>query len=600
MMVLSGLLRDIWILIRDSVKAWSEDRASRLAAALAYYAVFSIAPLLIIAIAVIGFIVGERIIRAELVRELEGLLGRDVAEFVQRMVASVGNATSGILASIIGGVTLLLGASGLFGQLQGALNTVWNVPRRSGVRHLLRQRLVQFLMVLAICALLLLSLVSNVVVTAVTTYLSIDSHLAQINLLASFVLLTVMFAAAYKLLPDIRIGWRDVWIGAVVTSLLFGMGKWAIGLYMARSSVGSAYGAAGSLVIFLVWVYYSAQIILLGAEFTHVYAVRFGSLRGASGVSGDAEGTMGLGKDDETPTEVSGIAAEVGLSPDIRAQILRFQRNEITEYHIYRGLAESVASRENRAILERVAGDELRHYHEWKRRTGADVPPDRWATFRYLAMGRLLGFTFAVKLMERGEESAQGNYASLIQVVPEAEAIMHDESNHEDALLAMLDEERLRYTGSMVLGLSDALVELTGTLAGLTLALQNTQLIALSVSITGIAAALSMSASEYLSTKADAGERHPGKAALYTGVAYIFAVLLLVLPYLFLSNYFLCLAVSLILAILVIAGFSFYVGVARGESFRTRFLEMAGLTLGVAGLSFLIGLVVRQLFGIEI
>ena len=280
--------------------------------------------------------------------------------------------------------------------------------------------------------------------------------------------------------------------------------------------------------------------------------------------------------------------------------MMGFQRAEATGSRIYRVLARVVRSESNRRILEEMAAEESRHYEAWKRYTGRDVQASRWAEWLYSVMARVMGFTFTAKLLERGEQAAQADYAGLLQVVPEAAAMLHDEDHHEEALLGMLDEERLRYTGSMVLGLSDALVELTGTLAGLTLALQNTQLIALSVSITGIAAALSMSASEYLSTKAAAGDRQPVKAALYTGAAYVFAVLLLIVPYLVFGNYYVCLAVSLTLAILAIAGFSGYIAVARDEPFGKRFLEMSGLTLGVAGLSFLIGLLVRKLFGIEV
>jgi VIT1/CCC1 family predicted Fe2+/Mn2+ transporter len=185
-------------------------------------------------------------------------------------------------------------------------------------------------------------------------------------------------------------------------------------------------------------------------------------------------------------------------------------------------------------------------------------------------------------------------------MIPEAEAIMREEEQHEKALLAMLDEERLRYTGSMILGLNDALVELTGALAGLTLALRDVRLIALTGSVTGIAAALSMAASSYLSTKSDDTSKNPFKAASYTGVAYILTVGILILPYLVLSNYFISLGCTLAAALAIIALFNYYIAVARGEPFRSRFLEMAGLSLGVAGFSFLVGLILRTLFGIEV
>lgn len=275
------LLKEIGSLILESVQAFSKDRAARLAAALAYYALFSLAPLLVIAIAIIGFVFGERAARNEIAHQLEELLGPDLAQFVQRIVANVADRTSGIVASIIGVGAMLLGASGLFGQLQGALNTIWHVPPKSGVKHMLNQRLTQFLMVVGISVLLLLSVFAQVIVSAVIEYLHIDSYLQPLNLAGSFLMVAVLFAAIYKWLPDTSISWGDVWIGALVTSLLFTIGRWGIGLYMARSTVGSAYGAAGSLVVLMVWIYYSAQIILLGAEFTHVYATRYGSLRPA-------------------------------------------------------------------------------------------------------------------------------------------------------------------------------------------------------------------------------------------------------------------------------------------------------------------------------
>jgi VIT1/CCC1 family predicted Fe2+/Mn2+ transporter len=206
--------------------------------------------------------------------------------------------------------------------------------------------------------------------------------------------------------------------------------------------------------------------------------------------------------------------------------------------------------------------------------------------------------------MERGEENAEITYAKLEGKIPGIDALVHDENAHEQKLMGMLDEELLRYAGSVVLGLNDALVELTGALAGLTLALQNTELIALSGSITGIAAALSMAASEYLSTKSEVASggnsKNPLKAALYTGVAYIFTVLILISPYMFSQNYYVCLALALTFAVLIIAAFNYYISVAKDEPFRARFIEMAGLSLTVAAISFLVGLLARRFLGIEI
>lgn len=212
----------------------------------------------------------------------------------------------------------------------------------------------------------------------------------------------------------------------------------------------------------------------------------------------------------------------------------------------------------------------------------------------------LFGFTFGVKLMERGEAGAQVNYAEIAKTIPEINAIRVDEEAHEAALLEMLDEEALRYAGSVVLGLNDALVELTGALAGLTLALQNVQLIALTGLITGIAASLSMAASEYLSTRSEKTDKHPAKAAVYTGIAYVFTVTVLIMPYLLLHNVFLSLAITLTMAVIIIAVFNYYISVAKDEKFRRRFFEMAGLSLSVAAISFVIGLLIRNWMGVDV
>jgi VIT1/CCC1 family predicted Fe2+/Mn2+ transporter len=290
----------------------------------------------------------------------------------------------------------------------------------------------------------------------------------------------------------------------------------------------------------------------------------------------------------------------MSISEEVRQQLLVFQKNEITEYHIYRRLARTVRSPENRRILENIADDELRHYGVWRSHSQQDVAPDRLRIWKYYLISRVFGFTFGVKLMESGEEGAQAGYEQLRGVIPEAEAIILEESQHETALLQLLDEERLRYTGSMVLGLSDALVELTGTLAGLTLALQDTKLVALTGSITGIAAALSMGASEYLSTKTEKTDRDPVRASVYTGGAYLVTVLILILPYLVLTNYYLCVGCTLAGAVVIIALFNYYIAVAKDQPFRTRFLEMTGLSLGVAAISFLIGFLIRTLLGVDV
>lgn len=288
------------------------------------------------------------------------------------------------------------------------------------------------------------------------------------------------------------------------------------------------------------------------------------------------------------------------LSNEVRQQLLTFQQNEITEYHIYKRLAKSIKEPENAKIIDQIAEEELGHYEDWKEYTNEDVKPKKWAIWFYYFISRIFGFTFGIKLMERGEKSAQVNYDQIREFVPEIDKWIEDEHNHEDALIDMLDEERLQYAGSVVLGLNDALVELTGALAGLTLALQNVELIALSGLITGIAASLSMAASEYLSTRSEKTDKHPVRAAIYTGIAYIFTVSILILPYLLFDNYFLDLALALTSGVIIIAVFNYYISVAQDESFKDRFIEMAGLSLSVAAFSFGIGYLIRILLGIEV
>ena len=288
------------------------------------------------------------------------------------------------------------------------------------------------------------------------------------------------------------------------------------------------------------------------------------------------------------------------LSEDIRKKVLLFQQTEITEYHIYKRLAQRIKSQENARILDQIAEDEKRHYEGWKKYTNEEVQP-RWSfVWFYYLVSILFGFTFGVKLMEQGEEKAQANYETISKVIPDAAKYQSEEDIHEQKLIEMLDEERLQYAGSVVLGLNDALVELTGALAGLTLALQDVKLIALSGLITGIAASMSMAASEYLSTRSEKTNKHPVRAAIYTGFAYIITVALLVLPYLIFENYYLDLAIALTTGVIIIAVFNYYISVAKGESFKERFLEMAGLSLSVAAFSFVIGYFIRIWLGIEI
>ena len=287
------------------------------------------------------------------------------------------------------------------------------------------------------------------------------------------------------------------------------------------------------------------------------------------------------------------------ITPELCSRLLVFQKTELTEYHIYANIARRLKDVANRQVLEKISADELAHAHLWQKYTGQEVKPARGKIAFFTVISRVLGFTFAIKLMEMGEEKAQGAYAALSDAIPEINRWISDEEAHEQALIGMLDEERLQYAGSVVLGLNDALVELTGALAGFTLALQNTRLIALTGLITGIAASLSMAASEYLSTRSEETRKDPARSALYTGVAYVITVALLILPYLLLDNYYVDLAIALVTAVLIIAGFNYYISVARGGSFRRRFAEMAGISLGVAAFSFGIGYLVRLWLGVD-
>ncbi|MDZ4199418.1 MAG: VIT1/CCC1 transporter family protein [Kiritimatiellia bacterium] len=287
-------------------------------------------------------------------------------------------------------------------------------------------------------------------------------------------------------------------------------------------------------------------------------------------------------------------------SKAILKRLLRCQRDEITEHHIYLRLARRQKSDVNRQVFQRLAAEERAHYEKWKSCTEREVSPDWIKVHGFLWISRVFGFTFGAKLLEKGEANAKEAYRSLALEVGHAESIMREEEEHETALLGMLDEERLRYVGSIVLGLNDALVELTGALAGLTLVLQNTRLIAITGGITGIAAALSMAASEYLSTKAEGPNRHPIKAALYTGIAYVMTVILLILPYLWATRYTTALLVTLVTALSIIALFNYYISVARDQPFGKRFLEMSTLSLSVAGFSFLVGYALRTLVGVDV
>ncbi|MBN2373901.1 VIT1/CCC1 transporter family protein [bacterium] len=287
------------------------------------------------------------------------------------------------------------------------------------------------------------------------------------------------------------------------------------------------------------------------------------------------------------------------LDEGIKQKVLAFQTGELTEHIIYKRLAALSKDPHNRDVLMSIAEDELRHHEFWKAQTGQSVKPRRLMIWWYVSIARVFGITFGIKLMEKGEERAQAAYLDILRFIPEADSVLRDEDDHEARIIAMIDEERLRYVGSMVLGLNDALVELTGALAGFTLALQNTRLIAMTGLITGIAASMSMAASEYLSTKSEADGRNPLKASLYTGTAYILTVLFLILPFLLFANIYLCLGCTILNAMLVIFMFTAYISIAQDASFLRRFFEMAFISLGIAALSFGIGYIVRIFLYVE-
>ena len=278
-------LPELWTLIKQSVTSWSDDYAPSMGAALAYYTMFSLAPLLLIVIAIAGLIYGEDAARGALFTQISGLVGPEGATAVQGLLKSVNKPGESIVATIVGIATLLLGATTVFGELQDALNRIWRAPalvNQNGVWKLLRRRLLAFGMILTIGFLLIVSLVLSAVVALVgnilgSSFIGWEVLLHVINFLIGFGVTTVLFAMIYKIMPRVSIAWHDVWLGAAVTSLLFSIGKFAIGLYLGKSSIASGFGAAGSLAVLLVWIYYSTQVFLLGAEFTWVYSNRFGS-----------------------------------------------------------------------------------------------------------------------------------------------------------------------------------------------------------------------------------------------------------------------------------------------------------------------------------
>ena len=281
--------------------------------------------------------------------------------------------------------------------------------------------------------------------------------------------------------------------------------------------------------------------------------------------------------------------------------IRKMQQNELTESVIYEKIAAFTKGEENRQTLLRLAREERAHYQIWKTYTGEEMKPEQRKILKFTFLARTLGFTFAVKLMENGESNAQEEYQLLEKEVKESVAIRQQEEEHEQALLAMLDEERLQYVGSMVLGLNDALVELTGSLAGFAFALQNTRLIALSGLIVGISATFSMASSEFLAARSE-GRSDALKSCSYTGIAYLLTVVALVAPYLLfpMDAYIPALLCMLAVVILIIAGFTYYTSVAQDQPFKSRFLEMAGISITVAVVSFVVGILAKQFLGVDL
>jgi len=281
--------------------------------------------------------------------------------------------------------------------------------------------------------------------------------------------------------------------------------------------------------------------------------------------------------------------------------IKKMQQNELTESVIYEEIAKFTKGEENKKTLLRLAAEERAHYEIWKSYTGIEMKPQKGKVFKFKLIARILGFTFAVKLMENGEEGAQKEYNLLVREVEESIEIRKQEEEHEAALLEILDEERLQYVGSMVLGMNDALVELTGSLAGFTFAMQNTRLIALSGLIMGISATFSMASSEFLAAKSE-GRNDAFKSCSYTGVAYLITVALLILPYLVMGNeqYMTALFVMIAIVILIIAGFTYYISVAKGEKFKPKFLEMTLISVGVAVISFFVGILAKKFLGVDL
>lgn len=283
---MKSFFRATWKLLKETAIEWDKDNAPRLGAALSYYTVFSLAPLLVVALAIAGLVFGKEAVQGELFLQLKGLLGEQSAKTIETLIANAWKPESNVFAAAVGILTLIIGGTAVFTELRAVLNQVWDVvPQKlSGVLAYLKNRLLSFAMIAAIGFLLLISLLVNTALAAISAYFSDRIPLPGfawqfMYALASYLMIALLFAAIFKVLPDEKIAWRDVWVGACITSFLFAIGKFLIGLYLGKTSFGSAYGASGSLVIIMLWAYYSSLIVIFGAEFTQVFSKYFGSRR---------------------------------------------------------------------------------------------------------------------------------------------------------------------------------------------------------------------------------------------------------------------------------------------------------------------------------
>jgi membrane protein len=320
-------LKEIFGLFMETFKEWNEDKAPRLAAALAYYTIFSIAPFLVVVIAVAGLVFGQDAVRGRLDEQIQGLVGVEGADMIQELIQNVRRPSENRMATVIGIGTLLLGAGGVFGQLQDALNTVWGITTKPGrgIVGIVKDRFFSFTMVLGVGFLLMVSLVISTVLASVKAWVlglmpGTEFILQIFTFVVSFGIITLLFALMYRYVPDVDIEWRDVWVGAAFTALLFEIGKTLLGLYLGNSGVLSTYGAAGSLIIILLWIFYSAQILLFGAEFTQVYATKYGShiqpSDNAVAVTPEARARQGLPESEKPIVEEAKEKEAVALMHD--------------------------------------------------------------------------------------------------------------------------------------------------------------------------------------------------------------------------------------------------------------------------------------------